>query len=179
MAIRKRITGTPYSRIMAQIEIQPNGCWWWTGLLSDQGYARIRINRRTVKVHRVLYEIVKGAIPDGLDLDHECHDPRTCLGGITCLHRRCINPDHLAPASRSVNVSKSRIVGNTNSLYQQVRRAIQACPRGHLFTEENTRRDYKNTRRCVECARVRAEMRRMGLVVNSASLLLYVQNTQA
>ena len=58
--------------------------------------------------HVVAYEFTVGPVPDGLDLDHMCHnaDP-TCPGGRACLHRRCCNPGHLLPSTRSENMTRA------------------------------------------------------------------------
>ena len=64
------------------------GCWLWTGSRNNNGYGRFRLSRfgkrqRTVLAHRFAYEQVNGPIPDGLVVDHTCHN------------RHCVNPNHL------------------------------------------------------------------------------------
>jgi hypothetical protein len=86
----------------------PDRCWRWTGSVNAHGYGVIRPNGsdRVVRVHRVAYELFVGPIPEGLTLDHLCHsrDP-DCPGG-PCVHRRCVNPAHLEPVTRSENVRR-------------------------------------------------------------------------
>lgn len=68
-----------------------SGCWLWTGALTD-GYGQISVGQNMVKLaHRLSYEWVKGAIPDGLAIDHMCHT------------RRCVNPAHLRLATWKQN----------------------------------------------------------------------------
>lgn len=147
-------------RILEQIEVQSNGCWWWTGLLSDQGYARIRIQRVTYKVHRVFYGLQNGVIPEGHDLDHTCHDPLTCYGGPSCLHRRCINSDHFTPVTPAINRSKNRSVGNRgyNAGSASFWRNRTHCKHGHEYTESNTVMVHNGktmVRACMTCRQSR------------------------
>ena len=83
-----------------------NDCWPWTGCIS-RGYGqigRVRSEYGSKLAHRVVYELLVGPIPNGLHLDHLCHtnDP-ICRGGPTCLHRRCVNPNHLEPVEPPEN----------------------------------------------------------------------------
>ena len=45
------------------------GCWVWRGGLSV-GYGRIHANGRRQMAHRVGYELLRGPIPAGHELDH-------------------------------------------------------------------------------------------------------------
>lgn len=86
-------------------------CWLWTGSL-NKGYGKVELGGGDVPAHRWVYERLVGPIPDGLDLDHMCHneDP-TCAGGDTCPHRACVRPDHLLPSTRSDNLRRGRTGG--------------------------------------------------------------------
>ena len=119
--------------LLTRMEPQPNGCIYFTGSLNESGYGQVWIkvagSNLLRKAHRAAYELLVGPIPDGLVLDHECHNrDASCLGGSTCPHRRCVNPEHLAPKSKGENTRASlRWSGNKTH-----------CHRGHPYTAENT-----------------------------------------
>lgn len=130
---------------LASVREQPNGCWYWTGPLSPDGYGRFNIRFDRHQAHRVSYELFVEPIPDGLDIDHECHNrDLSCAGGKTCPHRRCVNPAHLTVRTRGDNVLRGR-----NQTAVNARKTH--CDHGHPFDEANTIWLENGTRRCRAC----------------------------
>lgn len=130
------------------------GCWRWTGNLSDGGYGRFWTKAPGEKVkshqaHRWAYEQLVGPIPDGMTLDHLCHERQACSGGDGCPHRRCVNPQHLAIAPMGENVNR----GNPN--WRQ-RLSRTHCPKGHPFDEKNTYHAPDGSRHCRACGAANA-----------------------
>lgn len=72
------------------------GCWVWQRAKTKDGYASVRIGRKTGYAHRVFYERCIGPIPEGLVIDH------------LCLRRDCVNPDHLEPVTIAENLRRAR-----------------------------------------------------------------------
>lgn len=144
----------------SRVEVQPDGCWYWTGYVQSSGYGKYsgRVtelgDRRKVmrRAHRLVWELLVGPIGEGLTLDHQCHNTSDCPGGPGCLHRRCVNPTHLEPATMRVNVLRGR--GPT-----AVNAAKTHCPAGHEYTAENTYRDQYGKRSCRICAQEWAKHR--------------------
>lgn len=149
---------TILERFLSHIVILPNGCWEWTAYILPGGYGMFGVSAEDVRLaHRASYEFHIGPIPDGLDLDHKCHDPKICAGGKTCPHRRCVNPDHLKPEPRKVNCSPERSSSNQIA----ARAAILAkthCPSGHPYDSSNTR-IYRGKRYCRVCLKAVDDLR--------------------
>lgn len=118
-----------------------DGCWPWQGPSNSSGYGSIRLNVGfkqgvTRGAHVVLYELMVGPIPEGLELDHLCRN------------KRCVRPDHLEPVTRAENNRR-----NPSSRFNQLA-ARTHCSQGHEYTEENTfwRKD-NGGRKCRICSR--------------------------
>ncbi|MCX4596173.1 HNH endonuclease [Streptomyces sp. NBC_01549] len=130
------------------------GCVLYTGHLSAQGYGVSTVAGQPAGAHRLVYLSLVGEIPDGLMLDHVCHSSDAdCVGGPTCIHRRCVNPNHLEPVTPAENNMRGRSRSAENFLKTH-------CMHGHPFTPENTqllkrlRHDGQPQRRCRECRRI-------------------------
>jgi len=116
-------------------------CWLWTGPIDPNGYGRIHFSGRNLYVHRAVYELLVGSIPDGLECDHVCRV------------RRCCNPDHVEPVTHAENSGRSPIMGAPTSTH---------CKRGHPFDDANTRITGKG-RVCRACARLMKKQRAINL----------------
>ena len=131
-----------------------SGCWLWTGAASVGNYGQLRVGKKLRYAHVLSYEMFVGPVPEGLDIDHRCHDPFACHVGRAelCPHRRCVRPTHLKPATRSENCS----------LVRSNRWDEDKCSGGHPWTTESTymRKDPKTptgySRTCRICWNERA-----------------------
>jgi hypothetical protein len=118
-----------------KIAKRENGCWLWIGSLSNAGYGRFdggaafRAAHKTRIAHRLAFMAIKGAIPEGLTLDHLCRN------------RACVNPDHLDPCPIGENVRRSP-VWNGNKTH---------CPAGHQYTNDNVKVSSRGERCCKTC----------------------------
>ena len=110
-----------------------DGCWLWAGTIEHNGYGRIKGINKNMFAHRLSYNLFKGMIPDGLQIDHLCRN------------RRCVNPEHLEPVTSWENLMRGRSPAHRTQ-----------CPKGHKYTTDNTywweRPNRKNpTRICRQC----------------------------
>lgn len=156
--IGRRIKGER-PRLLANYAVSESGCWLPTRKAGSRGYTEfIRDDGRKQLRHRAAYEILVGPIPDGMQLDHLCHNvDATCAGGWTCLHRKCFNPAHLEPVTQSVNQRRSP---HTGVVLAARERAKTHCPQGHEYTPENTHISVNTGGRiCKECNRARGRAR--------------------
>lgn len=112
---------------------------------SSSGYGLVYADGRSDRAHRAAYRKAYGPIPEGLVIDHTCHnvDP-DCPGGATCLHRRCVNPDHLEAVTIGENVMR----GKTISAAHAARDTCQTCGAPKAFGVYGATDKY---RRCTVC----------------------------
>lgn len=104
---RNNATGSLSERFWSYTDkAGPTDCWLWTGPMFVTGYGQLGFEGSPRYAHRVSYEVNVGPIPDGLVIDHTCHnaDP-DCPGGV-CVHHRCVNPAHLEPVTSEENVRR-------------------------------------------------------------------------
>jgi len=136
-------------RLMARIRCElETHCWLWTGPLNREGYGTTSVDGYSTLAHRGVYMVLIGPIPDGLNLDHICHNASSeCLGGPQCRHRRCLNPAHLEPVPQFVNCRRGRTGAYLRERTQ--------CFNGHGYTPANTKVLSNGGRRCRACGRER------------------------
>lgn len=137
-----RVTRSPSERFFSKIDKTDDAgaCWIWTGARVrgyGQFYAGPEAPRRLVSAHRWSYAFHVGPVPEGLQIDHRCHSvDRTCVGGIACTHRACVNPQHLEAVSGKTNTARiPPLPAARRGLHQTFK---THCPKGHAYTPENT-----------------------------------------
>ncbi len=82
------------------------GCWNWVGYKKSSGHGQIRINKKTIYVHRLSYELHFGPIEKNILVLHKpepiCHN--------SC----CINPEHLYTGTHTDNQNDRTTDGTSN-----------------------------------------------------------------
>jgi hypothetical protein len=121
----------PITRSFWSLVEKTDACWLWSGAKEPRGYGYVYQHGKKRRAHRITYELFKGPIPDGLDIDHLCRNTS------------CVNPEHLEAVSHRVNVLRGQ--GPTAENAKKL-----TCIRGHPLTQ---RRTIPNARRCNACRR--------------------------
>ena len=111
--------------------LEENGCWSWVGPMGSNGYGLFKVNKRMQCAHRVVYEMHRGEIADGLQLDHLCRN------------RKCVNPDHLEPVTCRENLLRGHGLTAINAKKTH-------CPNGHALEGSNILWD-DGSRKCRTC----------------------------
>jgi len=118
-------------------------CWIWTAAKNPTGYGVLYMYSRQATgkpfstheyAHRFAYEIGKGPIPVGLELDHLCRV------------RECVNWNHLEPVTHQINALRGLTVVALNA-------AKTECAQGHPFDLFNTFNSPNGQRFCRTCQR--------------------------
>lgn len=96
------------------------GCWLWKLKVGNSGYGDSwdPTTKSVRKAHLVVYEELVGPIPEGLELDH--------VYTRGCRHKHCVNPAHLEPVTRTVNIQRSTIAKLTAPLVTELRTTYAA-----------------------------------------------------
>ena len=138
--------GDPIARFWSYVDKSstehPDG-WLWTGEIESNGYGRIYVDGKRQGAHRFAYELLVGPIPEGLTVDHQCHNRDAGCRGL-CVHRRCVRPEHLILATYRENVLASRGLAAENARKTH-------CKQGHPFDEVNTYLPPSGRRVCRAC----------------------------
>lgn len=99
------------ARFAAKVELLPNGCHHWTGKPNRDNYGKFWAEHRGWMAHAYAWVQRNGPIPAGMTVDHVCHNVAAergeCAGGVTCPHRRCVNPAHLVARTIGENTMRS------------------------------------------------------------------------
>lgn len=124
--------------VQDRIRKDEGGCWLWTSTKSD-GYGLFNSRHlnpfTTRRAHRVIYQAVRGKLPQSVSLDHLCRN------------RACVNPEHMRCASNRENVLAGVGVTATNKRKTH-------CIRGHELSGKNIE-SYSRFRSCRACHVIR------------------------
>ena len=94
---------TPRQRFVASVQVGES-CWEWTAFKDRKGYGKFTSWPTGEQyAHRIAFTLRNGPIPEGMQVDHICHNPR------------CVNPDHLRLATPKQNVENHSGASRVNT----------------------------------------------------------------
>lgn len=122
----------PHRHYIIDTLVTDEGCWILQDRRTAKNYTVFVIEGKRQVAHRYMWEYTYGDIPEGLVVDHTCHNESVrrgeCAGGDTCRHRPCFNPEHMRLTTPVDNYMQGA-AGYWSK---------KACPKGHERNMENT-----------------------------------------
>lgn len=105
-------------------------CWVWQWCINKDGYGAVWDGTTMIGAHRHYYELHRGSIPPGMQIDHLCRI------------RACVNPDHLEVVTKVENNHRGNATKLTSRKVEDIRTALDRdiLTRQELADEHNVTR---------------------------------------
>lgn len=177
------------ARYWAKVAPQTSGCWLWRGA-RNKGYGVFWLVDRPQYVHRLAYAKLVGRLKRGHVIDHRCKNTWCCFPGHLELVTQAENmarsnsaqalkthcPKGHPLSGKNLRLTKQgwrtciqcsrasarayRRRDKSGNKIREWKAPREACPRGHLYTEENSyKRPKTGYQVCRQCSRERSRER--------------------
>lgn len=129
-------------RFWSKVDKRPDGCWFWTGSLTDTGHGRYDFDGETVRVHRLTWIMARERdLPEFLthnDRGLPLPEPvPLVIRHFMCDNKPCCNAAHLIGGSQGENVMDIRMVHKLYdaAIEQEARASYRENPYTGHFSE--------------------------------------------
>lgn len=85
-----QLSGSLLLRVLRQCNRPAEGCWEWISPVVR--YPQVSCLGRVYRVHRLMYRLAVGSIPDGMLVLHRCDN------------KRCVRPSHMELGTAAKNI---------------------------------------------------------------------------
>lgn len=125
---------------------ESTNCWEWIGAMRADGYGMAWVieQKKQLRAHRVVYELLVHKIDGKKVIDHLCRN------------KRCVNPSHLEEVTSKENTLRgvSTVVSKNKQTH---------CVHGHELSGTNLYiHKQRGTRHCRQCSKELSALRREG-----------------
>lgn len=117
----------------------PKDCWIYARRAKNGYAASTSVTMHKGAAYRLIYMLMVGPIPEGMEIDHTCDNGRA----------GCVNWHHLEAVTHQRNMTRPEHTQAGKHMRQT------HCKHGHEFTPENTGTWVKGKRYCRQCMRDR------------------------
>ena len=98
----RQVQAINMDKLLNRAILNSDGCLEWQGAKTNRGYGRVKINKKSYLVHRLIFCIKNNLEYSGeFVICHKCDNPK------------CINPEHLFKGTQSENMKDSYQKGRT------------------------------------------------------------------
>lgn len=105
-------------RFWEKMRADGTGCFVWISAINEWGYGRFELNGKNMHAHRIAWTLIRGPIPNGLQVLHSCDSPPCC------------NVDHLFLGTNADNTADKVSKGRQSSMKGE------AHPKAKLTVEQ-------------------------------------------
>ena len=110
------------------------GCWVWTASKNREGYGHFRLGEHMRLAHRVSWFLLRGPIPDGMNVLHKCDNPSCVRLSHLFLGRHIDNMTDMKTKGRARG-HRGDSNGRSKLCDQDIRRILQLKNAGRTNVE--------------------------------------------
>lgn len=143
----------PEVRFWLKVDIKkPEECWAWLGYTQKKAkkeYGDFRVNKKTIRSHRMAWIVTFGDIPPGLSVLHKCDNPKCCNPHHLFIGTSALNTSDMVSKNRQCKGEQSRFSKLTEKQVLEIRELEEDC-RKSKGLRQSVAAGYNVSRSCLE-----------------------------